>query len=535
MVTTSGKYAFYWIVLLGGSLFFLSGCALTKTLEDNEKLHLKSEVNLNDLDAGRRTQKQIAAELSSNVRPKLKYGIGNFKVKFYSFLGKPKKEKGLKAWLSKTFGEPPFIFDPDQLDRSRFRLLKVMLDEGYFDADIRVDSIIRKQKVTATYAIEPGNRFFIRDVHFPDDTTIFTQLLQEFREESSLKPEDAYRTSAINVERTRLSDLANDNGFLAVNKSDFIFFLDTIPGEHLLDVYIQLAPTEDSLHYEQFFLGETLIFEDFSLEEDPRKAQKDTSYYEGLKIIRRDTTLLPHALDRTIPQREGELYSKTLSTRTLNRLLDLRVYKFVNLRYQPTDTSAQVLSRLIYLTAGDVETVSFEILANTTTRTGNNFGTGVALTYSHLNLFKGAEVFEVTLSGEVRTQFGETNTFVNSIDAGLQSQLILPYYLFRRKREVQVDNPQTQFGLNYIFERRIEFYTISSFGMNAGYAWTKNQQHRHRLTPISINRVDLLESTPRLDTVLMENPTLRASFESVYIPSLQYVYNYNNRQQGGGT
>ncbi|MFT4580248.1 MAG: outer membrane protein insertion porin family, partial [Nitrospinales bacterium] len=413
---------------------------------------------------------------------------------------------------------------------NRMRLEKYLQGEGFFNVKVVVDTTIKKQQVNIAYKVYPGNPLRFRNVVFPSDSTKIDRLIFSSKSKSVLKKGEQFNTKNILRERARLAQIANNNGFLNIGKNDFLFYLDTLKGQALSDVFIKIKPRTDSLEHQPYHLNQTWIFQNYSLILQDSLQSEDTLNYEGLQIVQQDQFLTQETLARSILQRKDDLYSKTLNEYTLARLLDLNVYKFVNIKYREhQDTVKLTTDRFIYLTPGDTRDISAEIKANT--REGNFLGSGLKLAYTDRNIFGGAERFESSISGAVETQFGDDGPLINTGEAGIELKLLLPYFFpFKNRKSERLFTPKTNINLAFNFEKRLEFYTLNSFSLQYGYSWRATLRKQHQFLPIVINRINLLEKTKALEDILEENPSLRSSFENVYIAGMQYIFTQSSKK-----
>jgi outer membrane translocation and assembly module TamA len=63
---------------------------------------------------------------------------------------------------------------------------------------------------------------------------------------------------------------------------------------------------------------------------------------------------------------------------------------------------------------------------------------------------------------------------------------------------------------------------------NLKYSWGKNQALRHSYSPVYLNSVSLLATTPAFDSIVEENIYIRKSFEEQFIFGMRYDLTYDN-------
>ncbi len=527
MINAVVKYCF-WVFL--GFLIF-SSCSLTKKLADDELLVTSTSVEFEEPDDIVNKYK-LTTQLLEIAKPELRYGLGGFNLWLYQAMGEPKKEKSLRSWIKRKLGTPPELFDDRTIERSRLILTKRMQDLGYFGTTVKVDTLVKKQKVDLTYRIENSGRYRVRNIEYPDDTLNIVRYMTPLEEKPILKPDAYYSKFDLDKERARLEGGIQKKGYLDFRGNAIFYYVDTALGNQQVDVFMKVKPFKDSLDYERYYLGNTYVYPNYSLEKQSEDDKKDTISYKNINVIQSWEILKPDVLQQNIIQRTGDVINQGQQQTSVSHLLDLDVFKFVNLKYQPRyENNRKYLDRFFLLTPALNQRVSGEFQINN--RVGGYLGTTVIGTYTHRNLFKRGEHFQISLSGGVETQLGDQDagTFINTLDFTAEASLRLPTFLipFLEKRTWKRFVPQTFLSLNANFQIRTELFTQNALRASFGYDWKENQRVHHVLNLLRVNRVRLINREPKFDTILMNDPRLANSFKDVFISGLEYTYTFNNQ------
>jgi outer membrane translocation and assembly module TamA len=69
---------------------------------------------------------------------------------------------------------------------------------------------------------------------------------------------------------------------------------------------------------------------------------------------------------------------------------------------------------------------------------------------------------------------------------------------------------------------------MASSKTNLQYQWSKTSNIQHSFSPVYVNSVNLLATTPDFDSVVNENIYIRKSFEEQFIVGPRYEFSYNN-------
>lgn len=503
-----------------------SACSSTKHLSEGELLYTKTNIHFeNSVKINK--EKQVISDLSEMARP-----VPNAKLKlgFYNLMG-TKIKKGLRGWLRKKLGEPPVIYDDMQIERTRLRMTKYLTDNGYFGAKVVVDTIVKKRKLEADYRIFSKGQYTIRKVIWDSDSTELERTLREFSKETLLKNGQYYNQINLNGERAKLAAIANDHGYPDFNAEHIYYFVDTTAGNLMADIFLKIKPPNDSTGHQYYFLKNAYVFPEYDLNLANITFQDTILKKEGLYIIQNHEILRKNVIDRAVSQEKGDVFSKKFQDITVNHLLDLGVFRFVNLKYVRRKIGNQnILDRYIYLTPDGIIDVTGELELNN--RTGNYLGTAATVTYTHKNLFHGAERLNISVTGGLESQIGSGISFINSADLNVQAGISAPKFLvpFKIKKPSRFYVPRTELKTGVTFQKRIDFYTVNSLQFQFGYNWRETRRVRHELYPISINRLRLTDRQPAFDTLLMNDLRLERSFDDVFIAGVKYAYILSNQE-----
>jgi len=513
------------ILLLGTS------CQVSKHLEPDEVLYHDARIEFvgQSPDVGKAT-------LESSIRQQPNAHFLGMPVRLSIYLRNEDKEKGFGRWKRENLGEPPVFYDENTTENSLLGLQKMLLDEGYLQATGSYDTTMADGfKATITYRLKAGSRYSLDSLDWPADTTALGQLVNNLKEDTEIRTGRPYQTQALSQERQRLAGRAGENGFYGINPNTFYYFLDSAGTGHKADIYLRIAETEDTARYQRHYIGKTTVFSNYYLEDQNLGLSRDTIIVEGKRFIQPQSFVRPSVISSMILQEEGSMYRQSLQQKTINRLLGLGTYKFVNQKYQRRIANDSVwLDRIFYLTPALTQDFSAELEASSLTSSTNSLGAGLNINYTHRNLFGGAERFDARFSSGVETQLGSELAFVNTLNFSLEAKLSLPNFRspFEFMRRNQAWQARTNALINGSFQRRTNAFTIASVRSQFGYQWQPNQLQQHLWYPLQVNWVNLLDATESFEQAIDENPRLRESFSDYLIESTSYQYTYSEQQPG---
>ena len=517
----------YTIFLVGTIALLFVSCNPSKLLREDELLVTESSINFIDKKTiSNRNETKFALENFASPRPNS--GVFKFKLWTYLRLRDHKKEKGVKSWIKRKIGEPPALYDSAALKKNRLQIRKYLKDYGYFDSDLRIDTLMSGKEVEVKYYIDTRGQYRIRDIYLPEDSSDIASILYESKKNSLLKTGDPYQELLLAQERTRISAVANNKGFLEFDPNDIFYFVDTIPNTLKLDIYVRVDDAKKEVKQKIFRVGKTYVYPNFNLSNEGGLAFKDTiEYTTDFVVIQDKPVVRPTVMKRLILQSRGDIYNKKLQDISVSHLLDLGVFKFVNLKYQADTDSAstdQVLNRLIYLTPGIAKTLTTDLELNN--RTGSFFGTTAGINFNHKNIFDRALIWNNRLSGGIETQRGVMGPLINTVDISLETSLSLPrlLFIFKEKEFSGVFVPRTNLTLSNNYQRRSGLYTINATAFSFGYNWKPSRQVQHIFNPLTIRQVNLLSASENFQDLLDQNGRLRGSFTDLFIGGMEYTF-----------
>ena len=521
------RHSIYLTLLLA---LVASSCNTTKYVKADELLYTGEEVELANPEQVVR-EGDVVADLTDLAVPDPNNG---FKLWVYNNFGTPGEEKGFFNWLQRLFGEPPSLFEVRDAERSVYRMEDYLNDIGYFGSTVTFDTIVSdSNKVSVKYTMTSRGRYKVRDIYYPDDSTRLGSMLRNEAQtdESWLKSGVYYNLGNLANERQRLADTATNNGYYNFSKDFIYYFVDTITSDQReVDLYMRLEQPTDDTRHPRYRIGKTYLYPNYSLD-NAAALSGDTSRVEDLIVIQEERIMRARALGLYVTQQEGDYYSEYLNELSINHLLDLDVFKFVNLKFEERvgPDSVRYLDRYYYLTPGKQQRVTAS--TEVSTQFGQNLGLGLTTTYTHQNLLKEAERLDVTLNGGVETQIGDTTgNAINTINLNGEVRLTLPRFyvpFYKNKKQNTLYVPRTFISLGANYQSRLDFFTLAAYNLKFGYSWRRDRYTTLRFTPVSIQSIQLLNTSDDFDQLVDNNPALRASFEDYLILGLEAEATYN--------
>lgn len=503
-------------------------CSGTKGLKPEDRLFKGTKVTYTDSEniaKGSNVKKAVTANLLNANSP----GLFNLKTGFYNLYDETGKT-GFKHGMKYKMGSKPVVFEPQKVSITEKRIKKALENDGYLQANVSCDSILKNNKVEITCEATLGSRYVIDSVFYLQDTLPVSKTLIYLHKMEYTKSGDYYQLKNLISDRDELITAAKNNGFPYMSLQDVIYFVDTLVGNNKVDIHMRLRATEDSLKYERFSYGGIYINPNFTLGVDSPTDTTEMEAFDKYNMVIGYDFLREDALNKAIFIKEGAIYDAKRSKLTTDRLLDFGLFKFVNVK-TVLDPSTKRIDHFLNLTTNKMESITGEIEINN--RQGNFLGLLGKVTYTNRNIFGGAERFDLSLSGGLETQFGDEQPFINTSDIKLESKItfpsvVLPFFSFRTNRNFI---PKTTMSLSINQVQRFDFYTIRSANAKYGFKWNETEVKSSSFSPVDLTWLTLSSKTPAFEMELLLNPELAQSLQNTLITGSSYDFIYNRRDK----
>jgi outer membrane protein assembly factor BamA len=461
-------------VILLVSLWFFCGCNLTKQLGDNQAL----------LD--RNTVKGANKELRSDIKGQIKHkpnrkilGVIKFHLVLYRLgsLGENKFYRFLRK-----IGEKPVLLDSNQVQASASQIKLFLFNKGYFNAEVKTSTSVFLKRASVTYSVDLDTGYSIRQIAYNISDTAMLRFVKRFMQTGSfLKEGKPFDYDNITRERNRLSDSIRNQGYYFFTKQFLYFNVDSSLGDHEVKITVAVDNFTDSLPHKRYRIRKVYV----EIEYPNEDAEHDTVEYDNLLFRMNGYRLNKSILAERIFLRSGRRFRQENLQITYSRLVDLQLFKFINVRFEPLqlDTGGAYLDCFIRLTPQLKHEIVEEPQFITSdqaqpTIDSRNYGIANLVQYRNRNLFRNADLFDLRWRASLESQLSSKNSnVISNAQTSLSASLLVPRLLvlnslnnaiFKRKLEN-----------TSLFSRKQIINTGSNFFLSLNY--TKNQNFSQRI------------------------------------------------------
>lgn len=473
-------------------------------------------------------------------------GFAKLQLATYNLSGRD-STKWYNKWL-RRMGQPPVIYSDELTDASQRQLRQALVNKGYMDAQVEVDTIPRhdKKKIKVRYRLRPGMPHTISSIIYDIPDTAMAGIVLRDSANFTLRPGDLLDRTELDTERALITERLRNRGYYAFTKEYITFIADTAAGSKDVDLTLTVQPPRklgsdvaDSLaHHSPYYINKVIFVTDdagITSSGTHTIAASDTVVYKGVDVIYgKDHYILPSTLVEKCFLVPGQLYRSFMVDRTYEQLAQLGIIKSINIQMvpQPELDGKQWLDAYIFLSRNRKQGVSFEVEG---TNSEGDLGFGVGLTYQHRNLAHRSNLLTAKFRANYESLSGNLGGLINDRYTEFAGELgiTFPKFMFpllssSYKRRIKAS---TELALSFNYQERPEYTRIIA-GAAWKYKWTARQgRERRTFDLLDVSYVYLPESTiDFLNQVAPTNPLLRYSYEDHFIMRMGYTYRRTNKR-----
>lgn len=526
-------------------------CSNTRHLTDTESLYLGSEVKVVDTALPKAEKKRLEQALTAAVRPNPNstlFGI-RFKLTLYNLAGKPKSEKGIRNWLRNKIGEPPVLGSDLNIESNKNLMDNLLDNQGYFNAELSGRKEIKNKRAKGFFEVTAGPRSTIRSIIMDDkDTSSLKKDIAALSEGSLLKPGEPYSLETIKNERIRIDDALKNEGYYYFSPEYLIIDADTGIGNHLIDMTLKLKHAEMPANAEERYkINSLTILPNYRLVSNSRDRSSkkdsisnaeairrgptsaDTVHFDNFTVVDRQKLYRPQVFYQAMQLDPGKYYSRKDQNVALNRLVTLGAFKFVKNEFTPLEESGEHLLDVTYLLT-PYPRKAFNIDFGGYTLNDSRGGVRGTLSWRNKNIFGGAELLTLKLSGGFEAQYGGMSQMPNAYNLGLEANLNVPRFMvpFVSIKPSGLFIPRTIMSVAYNYSLKTGFYQINSLNFGFGYNWKENAAKDHKFFPFNLTLV----KTDTINQEKKDSLNLSALVYNGIILGPTYEYSYNSQLDG---
>lgn len=537
------------------AVLIFSGCNVTKNLGPSEHLLIKNKIKISD-------RKILIEELEPYIQQKPNkklFGLFRTNIALYN-IGSKGKETKFKKWLRTKVGSEPVILDTGLISVGIKQMNMYLGNRGYFQSSLSDSIIYKKKKAIVQYRIEASKPYRIRNLFYAVADTQLAAFVYQDTSKCLIKKGKNFDSYILDDERTRITNNLLNFGFFRFSNIYIKYRIDTNLMQRRCDITLEIInnvmPSFDNfttvrqVPHKRYFINRVYVYPEFDhlitftgsydtlvkSYQSPVKGQPENTYYFLFKDHFR---VKPRTIAQSIFVTPGSHYNLLDVNQSYSQLSGLQVFKYINIQFKEVDDSKKYFLRNNDIVDCNVElsrapAQSFSVTTDGT-NSGGAFGVQANLGYQNRNIFRGAQLFRLNLSGSLQMQAtggSSGNAFFNTVELGASAGITFPQFLIPIRPETLPKNfkPKTIISIGYNYQHQ-QHYDRHISNISFGYSWQQSDKIKHVLNPAEVSLVKIFTDA-YFDSVMdsEKDNRLKNQYTNHMVAGLKYTFTFNNQQ-----
>ena len=530
-------------------LFFVS-CSMTKNIPEDDQLFtgLKSITYVDEPkdnpfeDHLDETKEEVEATLATAPNGSI-FGSSYYHTpwswRLWVYNKYADKDTKFARWMTKSFGRAPVLMSKVNPALRASVAQSVLQSNGYFRSEVTYEKVPQKnpKKCKIGYTVRLDTLFTLDSVAYVNFPDSLNALIDSTRSEALIKPKDAFSVSALDGERSRITNLFRNNGYYYYNNNYASYLADTFQVAGQAQLRFQLANGLPPEALQKWYIGNISVQLRKSMREqltDSVKRRHLTIRFNG-----KNPPIRPNVILKNLRLRPRQEFSYDNYLESASKMNATGVFSSTDFQFTPragTDTLDLNLNCVFD------KPYDFYIEANAIGRTSHRYGPGVKIGFTRRNLFRGGEKLDINLHGSYEWQHGgetSSNTYQYGADVTVEfPRIIAPFYNSDRVRRDKNGRriprrrpyaaPITYAKASTDFLRRPEYYNMHVVSGEWTYRWQPTATSRHEFSPLTVKYQFKSSTSEKYEDAVNKNLYLKVSMQDYLIPTMRYTYTYTS-------
>tara|TARA_B100000989_G_scaffold24252_1_gene15727 strand:+ start:1561 stop:4071 length:2511 start_codon:yes stop_codon:yes gene_type:complete len=359
----------------------------------------------------------------------------------------------------KNLGQEPFKLVDSDVRGNMSRLKQFYNNEGYFDSEVEVDTIVNGNKVNLQYRVRKNNRYLIDSISLKFMSSDIDSLYRITKNLSFVKKDEYFSINKLLFERDRLISLFKNNGIhdFQERSINFNVLIDSTGNNKKIPLILSINNRSEEDVYSIRKINDINIYVESLDELSNIGSYTDSINYNGIKIFSKgNLNYSLRSLTEPIFLKKNKKYNENDKLLTSRYFSNIGAFKYPRILVEEKNDS---LNTSIYLLPRDRFSLGFDL--DFTHSNIEDFGISFGTNFNIRNIFRGTENLSVNLNNSIgasRDLGDPEDSFFNLLELGGNINLripraILPFksYNFIKKEM----NPQTNIIIGSTFQKNI--------------------------------------------------------------------------------
>ena len=510
-----------------------SACTGLKHVPADEKLYTGAQVKLEDTGNLAKKKKRIIKKVAEDgVRPQPNKSYLGMRPQLWLYMvTNENPNTWLGKWLRKR-GQAPVYLSSVKPGATAGIMDARLFNLGIFHSITGFELVEKKHTAEIIYTSYIHRPYTFGELTYALADDSLEQVLLSEKDKTLIKPGKDYNLEILRTERIRMDAVLKNKGYFYFNPDYLLFKADTSTADRVISLKLTLKDSIPDNARTVYTINHVFIDQDYTLSEEFTYKNKDTLQFRNFVFrgSKSDQNIRPRVILRSVFLRKGETYSRLNHNITLNRLMSMGNFKFVQVKFADSDTSAaDMLDVDVLMTTMPRSTFRAEM--DIVSKSNNFAGPRINLSLLNRNSFKGAELLNLNLGGSYEAQLSGKSENLYSYSFNPQIELTFPRLIapFDAGIRNSIFIPTTRFSLSYNYLKRVNYFDMQTFQLGFGYRWKENIRKQHDFSPIGLSFTSLTNESEIFKELLEANPFLKKSYEEQFIAGANYSFTYNEQ------
>ena len=454
--------------------------------------------------------------------------------------------------LKRKMGEQPVLFNEKDTERSVTNLKLYLESRGYYASDVtyKVDTTSRHKRAKVYYYLNQGEPYRIDTISYDFKDRFLEPVVLPDTVNTLLHKGEIFDISVLDAERNRIATYLKDRGYFDFSVNNIEYLADTLSGDKKVGVKVIIKQTLTGYNARGVAMyADNKVYTLRNINIIPRYnaavAKNQADYfkgfdsleYKGLNVLfsGKQPKVKPQVLRGAISLYPNDTYNYSQVNSTYSNLMSMGYFKSARIDFKevvnapekgiPSKPRTGLLDCNIQCTPALQQSIKAELEAATTS---SFYGLTALIGYQNRNIFRGAEMLEVTGTAGYEYMKAPNSKKRHAMEFGIATSLSFPRFLLANYAlSDKILVPKTKFEISYNYQDR-PYYQRSLSSISWMYSWKNRTNSSFVLRPIAINWVNVSYIDQDYFNSL-QNQYLKYSFQSQLIVAISGSYVFNKQ------
>jgi len=320
----------------------LTSCSGIKYLPPGEKLYAGAEIKLEYNENLKKKEKRLIEKVAeTGIRPQPNKSYLGMRPRLWLYMVTGNNPN---TWLGKWLrerGQAPVYLSSVKPGATAGIMDARLFNIGIFNVNTGFEVVEKKHsgKVIYTSYIHKPYTFGELTYAIADDS--LKQAILSEKDKTLIKPGKNYNLDILRTERNRIDAVLKNKGYFYFSPDYLLFKADSSSTDRVVPFQLTLQDSIPNNALTVYSINNVFIDQDYTLNKEFSDKNEDTLHYHNyvLRGSKSYQLIRPRVILRSVYLRKGDNYSRQNHNITLNRLMSMGNFKFVQVKFADSDTA----------------------------------------------------------------------------------------------------------------------------------------------------------------------------------------------------